>query len=65
MSVTTFPIELPNHVALMHQLGFPYDFVLSWANSYRSLEFMNIPTQANILPVGSFLDVDGNQAVAP
>jgi len=62
--VNNFPIELPNHVGLLHQLGMPYDFVLSWANSYRSLEFMNIPEQPNLLPVGTFLDVNGVQATA-
>lgn len=61
----TYPIELPPSVQLLYASGMPYDFVLSWANSYRALEFVNIEQQTDILPVGSFLDNDGNKATAP
>jgi len=65
MAVTSFPIELPPSVRQLYAAGFPYDFVLSWGNSYRSLEFVNVPQQANILPSGSFLNADGEEATAP
>jgi len=61
----TYPVELPNNVALKHQPGMPYDFVLSWSNSYRSLERADIPQQANILPVGSFLTATFEEATTP
>jgi len=65
MAVTNFPIELPPNVQQLYAAGFPYEFVLSWGNSYRSLEFMNIPQQPNIIPSGGFIDADGVEATTP
>jgi hypothetical protein len=39
--------------------------VLSLSNWQRSLEFVNVPVQPDLLPVGSFVDADGLLATAP
>lgn len=61
-NAVTYPVELPPSVGLLYQRGMPYDFVLSWSNSYRSLDFANIPMQPDFLPVGSLIDGNGVKA---
>lgn len=58
----TYPIQLPPNVQLLYQQPENWGPVLSWANSYRSLEMCEIPQQPDFLPAGSFVDREGMKA---
>jgi len=56
----TFPIPLPPQVRFLEQGVWEWDFIISWANSYRSLDVATVVVSDDVLPPGTLLHNAGD-----